>query len=72
MPGSRTDASRWHADNRNPELLLPAGKRLAEGEELLVSRREDIDDQVVEYVEASSRAQQAAAEDGSDWPIAGA
>ena len=58
----RTDASRWHADNRNPDLLLPAGKRLAEGEELLMSRREDVDDQIARYVEASSLAQQAAAE----------
>ena len=45
-------------DNRNQELLLPSGKRLAEGEELLLSRREEVDDQVVEYIEASLRAQQ--------------
>lgn len=51
------DAHRWHADNRNPELLLPSGKRLAEGEELLLSRREEVDDQTVDYIEASSRAQ---------------
>ena len=51
------DAHRWYADSRNRELLLPAGKRLAEGEELLVSRREEIDDRVVEYIEASSGAQ---------------
>ncbi|MER9019458.1 AAA family ATPase [Mesorhizobium sp. M0898] len=58
----RTDAGRWHADNRNPDLLLPAGIRLAEGEELLVSRREDVDDQVAQYVEASLLAQMAVAE----------
>ena len=51
------DAHRWHSDNRNQELLLPSGKRLAEGEELLLSRREEVDDQVIEYIEASSRAQ---------------
>ena len=34
----RADAERWLADNRNRERLLPAGKRLAEGEELLLSR----------------------------------
>ena len=51
------DAHRWHSDNRNRELLLPSGKRLAEGEELLLSRREEVDDQVIEYIEASSRAQ---------------
>ncbi len=55
--GSAADAHRWHADNRNQELLLPSGKRLAEGEELLQSRREEVDDQVIEYIEASSRAQ---------------
>ena len=51
------DAHRWLADNRNPELLLPSGKRLAEGEELLQSRREEVDDGLIEYIEASSRAQ---------------
>ena len=55
--GSQADAHRWHSDNRNQELLLPSGKRLAEGEELLQSRREEVDDQVIEYIEASSRAQ---------------
>ena len=53
----KADAHRWHSDNENRELLLPSGKRLAEGEELLLSRREEVDDQVVEYIEASSRAQ---------------
>ncbi len=53
------DAYRWLADNRNPELLLPSGKRLAEGEELLQSRREEVDDGLIEYIEASSRAQAA-------------
>ena len=51
------DAHRWHSDNRNQELLLPSGKRLAEGEELLQSRREEVNDRVIEYIEASSRAQ---------------
>lgn len=51
------DADRWHADNRNRELLLPSGKRLAEGEELLQSRRVEVDDQIVDYIETSSRAQ---------------
>ena len=32
----QTDARRWHSDGKNPDLLLPAGKRLAEGEELLL------------------------------------
>ena len=46
------------SESRNRELLLPSGKRLAEGEELLLSRREEVDDDVIEYIEASSRAQQ--------------
>jgi WD40 repeat protein/class 3 adenylate cyclase len=54
----QTDAHRWYAENRNPELLLPAGKRLAEGEELLLSSQGEIDKQIVEYIDASSRAQQ--------------
>ena len=33
------DAERWQSDNGNQELLLPLGKRLAEGEDLLQSRR---------------------------------
>ncbi|CAN7551187.1 hypothetical protein LJR234_004084 [Mesorhizobium amorphae] len=53
----RADAHRWRADNKNYELLLPSGKRLAEGEELLLSRREEVDDEVVEYIEASSLAE---------------
>ncbi|QIG51001.1 AAA family ATPase [Nordella sp. HKS 07] len=50
----QTEARRWSSDNKNPELLLPPGKRLAEGEEMLLSRREEIDDHIVEYVEAST------------------
>lgn len=54
----RADAHRWHLESRNRELLLPSGKRLAEGEELLLSRREEVDDDVLEYIEASVRAHQ--------------
>ena len=54
----KADAQRWLSDNRNTELLLPSGKRLAEGEELLPSRREEVGDQIAEYIEASSREQQ--------------
>ncbi|RWD30268.1 winged helix-turn-helix domain-containing protein [Mesorhizobium sp.] len=52
----RADAHRWQLENRNRELLLPSGKRLAEGEELMLSRREEVDDAVLEYIEASLRA----------------
>lgn len=52
----RADTHRWHLESRNRELLLPSGKRLAEGEELMLSRREEVDDDVLEYIEASLRA----------------
>ena len=55
----QADARRWLLDNKNPDLLLPPGKRLAESEELLVSRREEVEDQIVQYIEASIQAQQA-------------
>ncbi|WP_348625704.1 WD40 repeat domain-containing protein [Mesorhizobium sp. LNHC221B00] len=52
----RADAHRWHLENRNRELLLPSGKRLAEGEELMLTRRQEVDDAVLEYIEESLRA----------------
>ncbi|WP_146770303.1 winged helix-turn-helix domain-containing protein [Mesorhizobium hawassense] len=52
----RADAHRWHLESRNRELLLPSGKRLAEGEELMLSRREEVDDAVLEYIEESLHA----------------
>jgi hypothetical protein len=56
------DARRWHSDRKNPDLLLPPGKRLAEGEDLLLSRREEVDDRTVDYIEASLLARKAEAE----------
>ena len=47
---------------QEPGPSAAAGKRLAEGEELLLSRREEVDDQIVDYIEASSSAQKAEAE----------
>src|SRR5262249_8199478 len=58
----QTDARRWFLDHKNPDLLLPAGVRLAEGEEILRSRRDEADERVVAYIEASSLAQQSRAE----------
>src|SRR5262249_55960715 len=55
----KADARRWHADNKNRDLLLPSGKRLAEGEEGLLSRRGGKDDEGVEDVGTASQAQQA-------------
>ncbi len=54
----QADMRRWVSGNKNPELLLPAGMRLAEGEELLRSRGEEIDDRISAYIAASSLAEQ--------------
>ncbi len=53
----RADAKRWLAEDKNPDLLLPPGKRLAEAEDVLLARREEIDDQTIGYVETSISAQ---------------
>jgi len=53
----QADAHRWLLENRNPELLLPPGKRLAESEEMLLSRRDEVEQHVIAFVEASSMAQ---------------
>ena len=53
----RADARRWLAGDKNPDLLLPAGKRLAEAEDVLLTRREEIDDKTIGYIEASISAQ---------------
>ena len=58
----QADARRWVLDNKNPELLLPPGMRLAEGEELLRSRREEVDEQVSAYIAASTLVEQARVE----------
>ena len=52
----QSDARRWDSDNKNPDLLLPAGKRLVEAEELLLSRGEEIDGPTADYIQASSLA----------------
>ena len=54
----QADARRWLSDRRNPDLLLPAGKRLAEAEDLLLSRPEELDDPIADYINISLSAQQ--------------
>ena len=49
----RNDQQRWQNENRSPELLLPPGRRLAESEELLSERREELDQALIAYIEAS-------------------
>src|SRR5205085_2730608 len=58
----QTDARRWLLDNKNPDLLLPQGVRLAEGEEFWRSRRDEADTQVSAFIDASSLAQRARVE----------
>lgn len=47
------DRDRWEAEGRSLDLLLPSGKRLAEGAELLATRRGDLDAGTAAFVEAS-------------------
>lgn len=51
----QADTRRWLAEHRNPDLLL-TGRRLAEAEEMVEARREEVDSPVVEYVDASASA----------------
>lgn len=55
----QADTERWVADDKNPDLLLPPGKRLAEGEELLKQGRSEVDDRLISYIETSSNAERA-------------
>jgi Novel STAND NTPase 1 len=48
-------AARWREEGKNIDFLLPQGKPLAEAEELLTRRQEDLDVEVVEYIKASKR-----------------
>ncbi|WP_420905834.1 tetratricopeptide repeat protein [Candidatus Magnetaquiglobus chichijimensis] len=49
------DRSVWQKGGEHPELLLPAGKRLAEAEELLRQRRDELAEGVPAFIEHSSR-----------------
>ncbi len=49
----RADASRWLAEDKSSDFLLPSGKRLALAEDLLVNRYGEIDGETVEFIEAS-------------------
>ncbi|MEO5346424.1 MAG: tetratricopeptide repeat protein, partial [Magnetococcus sp. YQC-9] len=50
-----SDSAAWREKEHHVELLLPGGKRLAEAEELLGQRRDELTPEVVAYVETSSR-----------------
>ncbi len=51
------EARRWLDEDRNPDLLLPTGKRLAEAQDLLSSRLDVLDERLIDYVKRSSQAQ---------------
>lgn len=52
-----TQAHLWEKEERSPDRLLPPGRPLAEGEDLLANRRPDLDEKLVEYLIASSAAE---------------
>jgi hypothetical protein len=62
-------AAHWQAEGRLPELLLPAGKPLAEGE-FLLARRQELDPAVVQYV-TLSRQRAHRARQRRRWAVAG-
>lgn len=49
----QVDLHRWLTEGRNPELLLPAGRRLAEAEELLAERADELEPDLVAYIQGS-------------------
>ena len=44
----------WEDEGRRPDRLLSPGRPLAEGEDLLASRRADLDADLITYIEASA------------------
>jgi hypothetical protein len=48
------DAANWERSGRHEDFLLPPGRRLAEAEDLLARRRDDLDPGPIAYAEASS------------------
>ena len=51
-----TAAALWEGEKRDASRLLPAGRPLAEGEEILASRRADLRASVVAFIQASAAA----------------
>ncbi len=48
-------AERWRREGRRVDFLLPEGKPLAEGRELLKMRRDDLDPDAIEFIDHSIR-----------------
>ena len=52
-----SEARLWEHEGRPPDRLLPPGRPLAEGEDVLATRRADLEEKLVEYILASSAAE---------------
>ena len=48
----------WEDEGKPPDRLLPPGRPLAEGEDLLATRRADLDADLITYVEVSAKAEE--------------
>ncbi|HKY95796.1 MAG TPA: hypothetical protein VJL84_10850, partial [Kiloniellales bacterium] len=55
----QTDSERWLREGRNAEDLLPSGKRLVEAREVLLARRNELDPELAQYIDASVSAKAA-------------
>ncbi len=53
----QAEATAWLRHERQSDFLLPPGRRLAEAEEALALRRNDLDPEIVTYAEASIAAE---------------
>jgi tetratricopeptide (TPR) repeat protein len=53
----QADAAVWEANTRHGDFLLPAGRRIAEAEELLSRRRAELDPEIVAFAESSIAAE---------------
>jgi hypothetical protein len=52
----RTAAESWAGKERKRDLLLPAGSQLHEGEDTLKTRRDELDALIIDFIEASRKA----------------
>ena len=48
-------AERWQQESRHIDFLFHEGKPLAEARELLITRRDDLDPETIEFIDHSSR-----------------
>ena len=58
----------WEDEGRPPDRLLPPGRPLAEGEDLLATRRADLDADLIAYIEAAAVAATGARGGGASRP----